>query len=190
MGTTFAALIERHGLALATEQIPRRSGSGRDAKWDDTASHWRCTLTARGDGSYVFEYSMGSAWRRWKANAKFPTPSPWGVTGYQPKAGERIPAHVTGRTLLQEATLEQQSEPIAPELPNVLESLALDAASVANGETFREWCDDTGFGDGKPADALDGYNACRGVLDGLTRLIGRSGLDALLAAEEGDDDDA
>jgi len=132
-------------------------------------SKYVVAITHRPSGqTFETEYSQGPGIRRWKVTSLSSAYGNW-----RPRRGQ--PANVTRR--LKDCPQNRQildefakiTEPIPPELHNVLESLASDAMCVWDGETFEDFCHDLGYdADSRTAERV--YHACIEIAQWFRRI--------------------
>lgn len=126
------------------------------------------SVTIKRNGlAFSTEYSKGAAHRRWTEKAKML--GQWqGQFPKQPKQGERVPQ--LGRvSLWMESSLIDCTEPIPPELGEVVYALQMDASYVRHGQAFCEFASDLG-GDSDSIKCKALFDACRDTWASLVRL--------------------
>jgi len=125
-----------------------------------TESRWRVTIS-RGGRDFTSKYIMGCAHRRWtpqgvRAMAKEPKKfGPWNRGWFE--------------SLYMESFRARYSEPIPPDLADVMYSLVMDTSGVRDGQSFEDWCADYGS-DPDSIKALESFNACTDAWRAMVRL--------------------
>lgn len=186
---TIAAFIAKHGLTMTAVSIPHRSdrdpnATKQERAWDETAGHWRVTITGRDPRhTHTCEYSMGSAHRVWKKGAR--NSVLLGGSYYieserrDVQDGQRVQQkYLAGKTIHLVDMVKKLSEPMPPTLDMVLDSLAMDADGWTNTRDFASWCADFGMDtDSRKAEAA--YKACAETAKGLRFLLGEDAYNEL-----------
>lgn len=181
---TLAKAIE--GFELRADPITERK---RNDQWS-RAVHFRVALTAPNGATWDGEYSAGSAhpltdaadaakagenaWRDWLTQARKRGAS-FGAYGVgSPRRDDvcRLAGKFGQGRTIHEAELESQlRKAYRPSALDLVGCLFADASGVSE-LTFREWCDDYGYGPDNPADTLDAFDACKRAALFLRRAFG------------------
>lgn len=137
---TIQSFIESHGLTMLANQV--------DANpcMDDPSPgsmHWLCHLK-RGNAFFDCYFTHGAAYRRWIRK-----PSAWKGELYRHSVDLLKSPPVKGAFERSESMLLNQArrectEPIPPELPDVLDCLASDASTLDEG-SFDAWASSLGY---------------------------------------------
>lgn len=162
---TVGAFAERHGITMTAKLLGIGPDYAGDSSMDDPrATHWLVTLTYAGR-KLSTPYHMGSAFWRWKRSGK------WGEAGE--RVNEYAPVLRAGRglSLWGEEVIRDRSEPIPPELADVLNSLRLDAEGIENARNFEEWAGEYGY-DTDSRKAEETYRDCQKMAGKLARFLG------------------
>jgi len=188
---TVAEWAARLGLTLSYEPTGPRKWAGKEDEDGHTnwrhAAHWRVRIERpSGNRTNWISYTKGAAHRRWKGFINLRTSGLF--PGHHVRPGGELPSMFArrGLTVAQDEALQSCTEPTPPEVVEVLECLRLDAAGVMFGQTFREWCEEYGYGDteASPADVHESYEATKENVAQLRQLVGHEELVELVEAEE------
>lgn len=158
--------VNKHGLTMSAK--PADSNPLMDGM-PNGAAHWSVTL-ACDSRTFTTPYSMGPAHRRWKRGCtayvrrfrEFDAAKPGGSVGYIPRM-----------SVAAKEVYDAWTEPTPPDLPGVLESLALDWSS-AEGATFEEWASALGY----DTDSRRAERSYRATLESANRGRAFLGVDA------------
>lgn len=169
-----------HGITMTSEEIPERT-DGVDG-WDEGASHFRVTIQGPRGRTMTTLFSQGSAHRRWTRKG-VRTMRQYGDQGV--KVGDRVGVFFRVKPYVARAMEDGGTEPISPEIGNVLFCLASDARGVTDALSFEDWAADYGYDtDSRKAEAT--YHACQRIASDLARILGRDVLQELVELEEGE----
>jgi hypothetical protein len=154
---TFQEFASKHGLELRSERITTRPESAPD-QWSKDAYHFTCTL-ARGERTFQTNYSMGSGHatkkRVYVGHGMGPDGESWIIKPVVP----------------------------TPKIPDLLQSLALDASSVEDNATHESWCREFGYDpDSRKAESI--YRRCVDDSRLLRAFLGNAAYTELLQCEE------
>lgn len=184
---TIQQFIDEHKVTMTAERISARTDRAAD-DWDKNAFHFLVTVQYDGR-DYKFPYSMGSGhavlepWEKLAGWGKFYSPT-LKMSGtkkdYDRLANQsykpRMQYEVELRALMYKAP--------EPELPNVLNCLALDYSSYINSRDFEDWAADLGYDqDSRKAEKI--YHAVRDSALNIERLFGRKLAEELAFECEG-----
>ncbi len=139
---TVQAFADRIGVTMTATRIPRRPDAATrdDPKWDATAGHWQCVLSAHGrsmpvtfsKGSACFDKARTFGHRKMKPIRFMDRPKCDGCFKAWPCDG-----------IITSSAASAQPEP--PALAEVLDCLASDSESYDSARTFEEWAGDYGY---------------------------------------------
>lgn len=167
--------IARHGLTLEAVPVPENPDM-TDSEWSRTAKarHYHCTIrTAAKPDSVTCYWSCGvGVIEHWAGKDKGGPARVWRnqVRGYNP------------RTAHYQEALEAIAKHYRPDLESILESLQSDFRTVADGQTFSEWCGDLGYSDDSIS-ALRTYDLIRDRSAEFRDLIGREAFREFLESD-------
>lgn len=144
----YAEFSEKYGITISSQQVPINP---RMEKSDDMFN-WACALK-NDKGAMNLFYSMGKAYMRWNRRIIFDARitendrKRLGFTNADILAKKRIPQAVlmARKTVWLEDLLRDHAEPVPPDAPRVLESLASDFSGIENTGTFEEWAGECGY---------------------------------------------
>jgi len=158
----------RLGLSLKFQPTTKNGQNGHK-NFDDWA-WWNVSISNGQQATDWFDYGMGPGHKRWKIGSG--------------KHGNVSSFQKEYRKLYD----RKRMEPTPPKLSDVLYSVAHDSHGVIHGETFAEWCEEYGYGEGSnPAELHRTYEGCRDNAASLRTLVGHRELEALTECEEGDE---
>jgi hypothetical protein len=173
--TTFAEFAEKRDVTMTATYVGLRAEKGTEGKpWHHF--EWSVQLH-HGSASYTATYRSGVAHCQ---------RVPYGIGAKGPlepvthDVARALKPH--GKVTLSD--VEGYVRPTAPELAEVLQSLASDASGALNAGTFEAWASDYGYdSDSRKAEKI--YEACKGVHFELSRLLGLELCAELYTCEEG-----
>lgn len=189
---------KQEGIAMVATFVPysqsrnAKPGPGRDKPW--RSLNWQITLL-KGDGSVeggrailLTDYSAGEAHApAAKGASPFARRDPdrearikWECeNGYEAPRG----LHIDLASWIPPASYKANRKPLAPDLADVLASLAMDSDVLDSGG-FESWASDFGYDtDSRAAEAI--YRACLDIALKLRAGLGAAALADLKIAAEG-----
>jgi len=128
-----------------------------------TPSTFRVTVSFNGGKPYTTEYTQGAYYRQWIKRW------PRAFASALPKPEKTLSQlTIPGCKMSTDdlAALETCTEPTPPTLEGVLHALISDAGCVRYGQSFDEFCEDSGY-DNDSRKAERAYNACSDTWRGL-----------------------
>lgn len=176
---TLQAAVESLGLTYTAQFVPfsQSRNAKKATKPGDYSLNWKVTIS-KGGRSLTTDYMQGighlpgySHNTRWTIDA-------WDALKYACENGKVINPRQVGSVV---ATIGAKAIP-APELRDVLYSLALDA-SVLDAASFEEWAREYGYDtDSRAGERI--YKACMKIALELRAMIGEAGINALREASQ------
>ena len=130
---------------------------------DGDPLHFHCILTFDGRLTWAGEYSVGSAIPIQWAKEEFP----------ENREVQKLPQYGGKLTHYQKLLMKRIRGEYRPKVEDIISSLVMDAGCVDYCDTFRDWCEEWGWGsDGNPADLLETYEKCRETLSFVQKCFG------------------
>lgn len=178
---TFAQFLETHAITMRAKYLGLDVETLADKPWH--SFKWECTFT-RGRSTLTATYRMGLAHcKRVTAGAGLAHLRPLRTSAPREAVTQEIASALSRGGRVTVSDLEGFVRPATPEAAQVLQSLASDANSAINADTFESFAEEFGYDtDSRRAESV--YNACKEEHFKLTRWLGAALCAELLECTE------
>lgn len=171
---TIQEFIDAHGLTMESTPVPANPNFQDDSKV--RRCHFHCTISNADGAAFMTYYTVGiGVVEQWAKNPQ--TRLPWGI---RPAGGWR---NLSPKCVAYAEAIDAAAKAYRPNLSDVLDNLASDAATVDSAGRFEDWADELGFdSDSRRAESI--YDTCRAQAHKLRDFLGGDVFESLLYETE------